>query len=149
MTNITFLCTIYHADRFPIPQVFNGYLTFLFIRPLIIGNVSNSNSFVSRITRRTFVASTTCLIASAANILVLALIHGEERDFVCLGLCSFDVTLNVATVHWVTTSTGSNGPSNKALVSNSDLERNQSSPDKESEVYIMDQNTFDMRDEEK
>ncbi|RUP45859.1 hypothetical protein BC936DRAFT_147657 [Jimgerdemannia flammicorona] len=141
--------------------IFNSYLTILFIRPLITvsRNVSrewsNSNSNLTRMTQRTMVASLTCLIASTANVLGMIIIRGEERDYVCLALCSLDVTFNVATVHWVTTGPGWSA-SDKPTFPKADLEKNESGPkksDKGSEVYIMSevshQSTFDMQSVEK
>ncbi|RUS31077.1 hypothetical protein BC938DRAFT_478509 [Jimgerdemannia flammicorona] len=115
--------------------VFNSYLTLLFIRPLIaVRNVSrewsNSDSLLTRVTRRTLVSCAICLIASTVNIFMVALLHGEESDFICLTMCSFDVILNVITVHWVTTGTSSSGQSNELLFPELDLQKNQDGPKK-------------------
>ncbi|CDH53801.1 hypothetical protein RO3G_13977 [Lichtheimia corymbifera JMRC:FSU:9682] len=96
--------------------IFNLYLTWLFMKPLMsVGRNSRTNwktSKLYRLARRTLVASLVCLLISFLNVLGVVWTHGHERGLVCLTLCTLDVTINVITVHWVTTSSsGQNGQS--------------------------------------
>ncbi|KAJ8654373.1 hypothetical protein O0I10_009941 [Lichtheimia ornata] len=90
-------------------MLLNLYLTFLFVKPLItsgIGHHGGHHNWRStrlyKLTRRTVVASVVCLFVSLANILTLAIAQGHERGLMCLSMCTADVTINVITVHWVT-----------------------------------------------
>ncbi|ORZ02841.1 hypothetical protein BCR43DRAFT_449887 [Syncephalastrum racemosum] len=88
----------------------NSYLTFLFVRPLLRSAYGSSasqdgwnrNSRLKRLAQRTLFASVVCLIVSFVNILVLVILNGQERGVMCLTMCCVDVTINVVTVHWVT-----------------------------------------------
>ncbi|KAI8083125.1 uncharacterized protein BX664DRAFT_339869 [Halteromyces radiatus] len=84
----------------------NLYLTWLFMRPLMnVGRNSRMDwkrSRLYRLARRTLVASVVCLLVSFINVFVVVLTHGNERGLVCLTMCTVDVTVNVMTVHWVT-----------------------------------------------
>ncbi|KAI8646690.1 hypothetical protein BD408DRAFT_409586 [Parasitella parasitica] len=88
--------------------IFNFYLTWLFIKPLRkIGRNSRQDwksSRLYKLSKRTLVASIVCLSVSFINVLFVVLTHGHERGLVCLTMCTVDVTVNVVTVHWVTTS---------------------------------------------
>ncbi|EIE91554.1 hypothetical protein RO3G_16265 [Rhizopus delemar RA 99-880] len=72
--------------------VFNLYMTLLFIRPLLklSGGLKFSwtSSRLNEVAIRTLASSIVCLVVSFANIFVLVLLN--------------DVTINVITVHWVT-----------------------------------------------
>ncbi|KAI9016315.1 hypothetical protein CLU79DRAFT_819962 [Phycomyces nitens] len=89
--------------------IFNLYLTWLFMRPLMnVGRNSRMDwrrSRLYKLARRTLVASLVSLLVSFANVLVVVITQGHERGLVCLTMCTVDVTVNVVTVHWVTTST--------------------------------------------
>ncbi|KAF7729621.1 hypothetical protein EC973_003994 [Apophysomyces ossiformis] len=93
--------------------IFNMYLTWLFMRPLMnVGRYTRGDwkrSRLYRLARRTFVASVVCLLISFVNVFVVVYTHGHERGLVCLTMCTVDVTVNVVTVHWVTTSKGNSG----------------------------------------
>ncbi|ORX62273.1 hypothetical protein DM01DRAFT_1315706 [Hesseltinella vesiculosa] len=93
--------------------IFNLYLTWLFMRPLMnVGRNSRTDwkrSKLYRLARRTLVASIVCLAISFLNVLMVVLSAGHMRGLVCLTACTLDVTINVITVHWVTTSNSSNG----------------------------------------
>ncbi|KAI8890995.1 hypothetical protein K501DRAFT_235918 [Backusella circina FSU 941] len=84
----------------------NMYMTFFFIKPLIKSgdgfSLKISASRLHSVARRTLIASLVCLVASFVNILSLQLFHGRERGLVCLTCCTVDVTVNVITIHWVT-----------------------------------------------
>ncbi|ORZ16917.1 hypothetical protein BCR42DRAFT_413503 [Absidia repens] len=85
----------------------NLYLTWLFMRPLMNVGLNHSRmdwkkSRLYRLARRTLVASIVCLLVSFVNVLVVVITHGHERGLVCLTMCTVDVTVNVMTVHWVT-----------------------------------------------
>lgn len=82
------------------------YMTILFIRPLFkLGkhDKSKKDSRLHEVALRTLVASVVCLIVSFANIFSLQMLNGRERGLVCLTCCTVDVTINVITIHWVTT----------------------------------------------
>ncbi|KAI7876894.1 hypothetical protein K492DRAFT_172144 [Lichtheimia hyalospora FSU 10163] len=85
----------------------NLYLTFLFVKPLVTSGLGQGHhnwrsTRLYKLTRRTVVASVVCLFVSLANILTLAIAQGHERGLMCLSMCTADVTINVITVHWVT-----------------------------------------------
>ncbi|KAI8889174.1 hypothetical protein K501DRAFT_282373 [Backusella circina FSU 941] len=86
--------------------IFNLYLTWLFMRPLLnVGMTSRANwkrSRLYRLAKRTLVASVVSLLISFANVLVVVITQGHERGLVCLTMCTVDVTANVVAVHWVT-----------------------------------------------
>lgn len=87
-------------------------MTWLFLRPLL--QYSTVTEFVSEtqiernelrtVAKRTFVASCVCLIVSLANILILSILR-HERGLICLTCCTFDVTVNAITLHFVTSHT--------------------------------------------
>lgn len=56
------------------------------------------------IAKRTLIASVVCLFVSLVNILLLAVLK-HERGLICMTCCTFDVTLNVVTIHFVTART--------------------------------------------
>ncbi|KAI9496691.1 hypothetical protein BDB00DRAFT_785428 [Zychaea mexicana] len=87
--------------------IFNLYFTVLFVRPLMkIGRsvqMDWKSSRLHEVALRTLAASTVCLLISFANILTLVVMNGRERGVLCLTCCTVDVTINVITIHWVTT----------------------------------------------
>ncbi|KAI9485368.1 MAG: hypothetical protein EXX96DRAFT_513918 [Benjaminiella poitrasii] len=88
----------------------NFYMTVFFVRPLAklsagAKPTSWRTSRLNEVALRTLVASVVCLIASFANVLALILLHGRQRGLVCLTCCTVDVTINVITIHWVTSQT--------------------------------------------
>ncbi|KAI8143862.1 hypothetical protein BJV82DRAFT_644370 [Fennellomyces sp. T-0311] len=93
--------------------IFNLYMTILFVKPLMTAGKTVSTDWKSTrlhdVARRTLVASVVCLLVSFANILALTILDGRERGVVCLTCCTIDVTINVITIHWVTSN-----PRNKA-----------------------------------
>ncbi|CEP08590.1 hypothetical protein [Parasitella parasitica] len=85
----------------------NLYMTIFFVRPLLkLGKskdvLDRQQSRLHHVALRTLVASVVCLIVSFANIFSLQMFHGRERGLVCLACCTVDVTINVVTIHWVT-----------------------------------------------
>jgi hypothetical protein len=56
------------------------------------------------VAKRTLIASVVCLLVSLANVLIL-LILKNETGLVCLTCCTFDVTVNAVTIHFVTART--------------------------------------------
>ncbi|KAI8075720.1 hypothetical protein BDF21DRAFT_342978 [Thamnidium elegans] len=91
--------------------IFNFYLTWLFMRPLTsIGRDPRTDWKTSRLyklAKRTLVASVVCLSISFCNVLYVVISNGHQRGLVCLTMCTVDVTVNVVTVHWVTTAKSS------------------------------------------
>ncbi|KAI8987017.1 hypothetical protein BDB01DRAFT_784279 [Pilobolus umbonatus] len=84
----------------------NLYMTILFIRPLMKLDSGVKYKWkasrLNEVALRTLVASVVCLIASFTNIFSLVMLDGRERGLVCLTCCTVDVTINVCTIHWVT-----------------------------------------------
>lgn len=80
-------------------------MTILFIKPLMKSEdgtqVGWKASRLHDVARRTLVASIVALLVSFANILTLTIFNGRERGVLCLTCCTVDVTINVATIHWV------------------------------------------------
>ncbi|KAI7897556.1 uncharacterized protein BX663DRAFT_444835 [Cokeromyces recurvatus] len=122
-------CTIGLQDIASVPLlvydfIFNLYLTWLFMRPLTnIGRNARSDWKVSRLyklARRTLVASVVCLSVSFVNVLFVVITHGHQRGLVCLTMCTVDVTVNVVTVHWVTTSGTSSSGHNRTRAHHDD-----------------------------
>ncbi|KAI8340608.1 hypothetical protein BC941DRAFT_417686 [Chlamydoabsidia padenii] len=87
--------------------IFNLYMTILFVIPLIrVGRGVNKHwkrSKLYDLTKRSLIASTVCLVASFANALSATIMNGQQRGFLCMMCCAIDVTINVFTIHWVTT----------------------------------------------
>ncbi|KAI8979705.1 hypothetical protein BDF20DRAFT_802349, partial [Mycotypha africana] len=101
------ICIIGLQSIASLPLLFiNSYMTVFFIRPLMkLGAGTKSGWRATRLNEvalRTMVASIVCLLASFANVLSLVLLNGRERGLVCLTCCTVDVTINVITIHWVT-----------------------------------------------
>ncbi|KAH8551896.1 hypothetical protein BGW37DRAFT_455832 [Umbelopsis sp. PMI_123] len=92
--------------------IFNLYMTALFIRPLMRSSIERgfpSDTHVERselriLAKRTLTASVVCLLVSLANILILSILR-HERGLICLTCCTFDVTINAITIHFVTART--------------------------------------------
>ncbi|KAF9403523.1 hypothetical protein BGX21_003017 [Mortierella sp. AD011] len=83
----------------------NIWLTFLFVRSLISSTSKLQGSAGSRlraVTQRTLIGTIMSLILTTSNIATFVVFNGHERDELCLALCTLDVTLNVVTIHWVT-----------------------------------------------
>ncbi|GAA5796051.1 hypothetical protein HPULCUR_001419 [Helicostylum pulchrum] len=85
----------------------NLYMTIFFIRPLLklssgAKKIDWKASRLNEVALRTLVASVVCLLASFANVFSLVMFDGRERGLVCLTCCTVDVTINVTTIHWVT-----------------------------------------------
>ncbi|KAI9363269.1 hypothetical protein BD770DRAFT_381167 [Pilaira anomala] len=90
----------------------NLYMTIFFIRPLLkLGSGSKKINWkasrLNEVALRTMIASVVCLVASFANVFSLVMFEGRERGLVCLTCCTVDVTINVTTIHWVTSHSGS------------------------------------------
>ncbi|KAG0743853.1 hypothetical protein G6F57_002395 [Rhizopus arrhizus] len=122
-------CTIGLQDIASIPLLiydffFNLYLTWLFMRPLRnIGRDTRTDWKATRLyklARRTLVASIMCLSISFLNVLCVVITHGHQRGLVCLTMCTVDVTVNVVTVHWVTTSGSSTTSNGRTKTHNDD-----------------------------
>ncbi|KAI9254487.1 hypothetical protein BDA99DRAFT_422609, partial [Phascolomyces articulosus] len=87
----------------------NLYLTYLFVRPLMnVGRTTGRTNWketrLYKLTKRTLIASLVCLLVSLANVLSVVITRGHLRGLICLTCCTLDVTINVVTIHWVTTS---------------------------------------------
>lgn len=84
-------------------------MTGLFIRPLMQHSVQRGFASETQLERcelrvlakRTLIASVVCLLVSLANILILSILR-HERGLICLTCCTFDVTVNAVTIHFVT-----------------------------------------------
>ncbi|KAL7310986.1 hypothetical protein PS15m_008810 [Mucor circinelloides] len=113
----------------------NFYMTIFFVRPLMkLGagvKVGWRASRLNEVALRTMVASVVCLVASFANVLALVLFNGRERGLVCLTCCTVDVTINVVTIHWVTSQT----PGRKMKETGVDYSTHQRDSNHESSAY--------------
>ncbi|KAJ2961904.1 hypothetical protein NQZ79_g2951 [Umbelopsis isabellina] len=96
---------LYPTASIPL-MVFNLYLTILFLKPILTVNrglrANRKGSGLYRLAKRTLVSSVVCLLVSLANLLTLVMLGGAERGVTCLMFCTLDVTVNVLTIHWVT-----------------------------------------------
>ncbi|KAI8079156.1 hypothetical protein BDF21DRAFT_419557 [Thamnidium elegans] len=126
----------------------NLYMTIFFIRPLLkLGSgakkIDWKASRLNEVALRTLVASVVCLIASFANVFSLVMFDGRERGLVCLTCCTVDVTINVTTIHWVT----SHSP-NKRVKDNMEYSTSQrdSNPEISSHRSQAKNNDFNLRD---
>ncbi|KAI7869472.1 hypothetical protein BDF14DRAFT_311735 [Spinellus fusiger] len=94
-------------------------MAMLFIKPLMVAgkNIRGNwkHSRLHRVAMRTFIASIISLIASFANIIWLAVYHDGQRDVICLTSCAIDVTINVVTIHWVTTNPKKSPENNRSM----------------------------------
>ncbi|KAL0078495.1 hypothetical protein J3Q64DRAFT_1766683 [Phycomyces blakesleeanus] len=99
----------------------NFYMTILFVKPLWKSSktltIDWKMSRLHEVAERTMVASIVCLFASLANLVLLLVFHGRERGLFCLSCCTVDVTINVVTVHWVTSSTTTKKPKDSKISS--------------------------------
>ncbi|GAA5990605.1 hypothetical protein JCM10908_003149 [Rhodotorula pacifica] len=76
----------------------NLYLSIAFIMP-----VSRSRSAEARrLAHVSTVATLAALLVTLGNAITLAVLHGRERMFVCLGTCTLDVTGNAVIIYVVT-----------------------------------------------
>ncbi|KAE9397426.1 hypothetical protein BT96DRAFT_72273 [Gymnopus androsaceus JB14] len=66
----------------------NIVLTLMFLWPIIRSNLTNPR--LKSVAVRTLVASGAALTTSTINMLVLAMLHGHERGWLCLGSCGSD-----------------------------------------------------------
>jgi len=87
----------------------NIVLTLMFLWPIIRSNLTNPR--LKSVAVRTLVASGGALTTSTINMLVLAMLHGHERGWLCLGSCGSDVIFNALVIFWVTKSSNSQNPS--------------------------------------
>ncbi|KAF9078372.1 hypothetical protein BDP27DRAFT_1412370 [Rhodocollybia butyracea] len=83
----------------------NIVLTALFLWPVLKANLVNPR--LRSVAIRTLVASGVALTTSSVNMLVLAVLRGHERGWVCLGACGADVIFNALAIFWVTKIKGS------------------------------------------
>uniref|UniRef100_A0A0W0EUV2 Transmembrane protein n=1 Tax=Moniliophthora roreri TaxID=221103 RepID=A0A0W0EUV2_MONRR len=78
----------------------NVLLTGLFLWPLLkTGHLSQR---VKTMAIRALVASIAALTTSTFNIAILAILHGQELGWVCLGSCGADVIVNSLALYWAT-----------------------------------------------
>ncbi|KAI0047745.1 hypothetical protein FA95DRAFT_1189152 [Auriscalpium vulgare] len=96
----------------------NVFLNALFVWPVLRSNTRMSNPRVRRVAIRTLVASTVALTTSAANMIALTILKGEELGWVCVGSCGADVILNAVALFWATNhgESQSNGPSDRGVI---------------------------------
>ncbi|KAI8138911.1 hypothetical protein BJV82DRAFT_629276 [Fennellomyces sp. T-0311] len=107
----------------------NLYLTYLFIRPLLnvgrtTGRTEWKDTRLYRLTKRTLVASCVCLLVSLANVLVVVITVGHMRGLVCLTCCTLDVTINVITIHWVTSTSSKMSARHTGTLNSDEMNRN-------------------------
>ncbi|KAF9650644.1 hypothetical protein BDM02DRAFT_3111949 [Thelephora ganbajun] len=78
------------------------FLTTLFLWPLFRKRFRNDT--IKRVAVRTLISSFVALATSCVNVLVLILMYGRQRGWICLGSCSADVVVNALALFWVTDS---------------------------------------------
>jgi len=78
----------------------NVFLTAMFVYPLRQSNVMSHR--LRKVTTRTLYGACISLTISAANVIVLLALKGEEYGWACLASCVTDVALNAMAVSWVT-----------------------------------------------
>ncbi|KAG0001903.1 hypothetical protein BGZ79_003966 [Entomortierella chlamydospora] len=89
------------------------WLTTLFMRALISSTSQlqgPTRSKLREVARKTLIGSILSLFFSTANIASIVYFKGNQRGVLCLTFCTLDVTLNVITIHWVTTRGRSSAP---------------------------------------
>ncbi|KAF9175545.1 hypothetical protein BGX21_003018 [Mortierella sp. AD011] len=82
------------------------WLTTLFLRVLISSTSQlqgPTKSKLREVARKTLIGSILSLIFSTTNVASIVYFRGYQRGVLCLTFCTLDVTLNVITIHWVTT----------------------------------------------
>ncbi|KAH4604582.1 hypothetical protein HBI23_144830 [Parastagonospora nodorum] len=83
-----------------------------------IGNAQAAKR-IENLLWRTFMGSCLVMVTTAANLLQLTILEGREWGFVCLTLCTLDITWTVSVLHWLVISTDSEQKSAVVLVSGS------------------------------
>jgi len=78
----------------------NVFLTAMFLWPLWRSNVISHR--LRRVATRTLYGAIASLTTSAANVVILLALRGEEYGWVCLVSCVTDVALNAMVLSWVT-----------------------------------------------
>jgi hypothetical protein len=110
-------------------------MTFFFVKPLLKFDsgfrVQWKSTRLNEVALRTLVASIVCLFASFANIFSLIMFNGRERGLVCLTCCTVDVTVNIITIHWVT----SHAPGKRSKQSYAVSSQHQHSTENQSKSY--------------
>ncbi|KIK51399.1 hypothetical protein GYMLUDRAFT_64846 [Collybiopsis luxurians FD-317 M1] len=66
-------------------------LTLMLLWPLVRAELSNDR--LKKLARKTLVACVVALATSSMNVLVMAILKGHERGWLCLGSCSIDVRI--------------------------------------------------------
>ncbi|EAT83368.1 hypothetical protein HBI56_115790 [Parastagonospora nodorum] len=83
-----------------------------------IGNAQAAKR-IENLLWRTFMGSCLVMVTTAANLLQLTILEDREWGFVCLTLCTLDITWTVSILHWLVISTDSEQKSAVVLVSGS------------------------------
>lgn len=78
----------------------NVFLTSLFLYGLRRGSATNART--RKIARRALIAAVIALTTSTTNIAILAVVHGKELGWLCLGSCGTDVVINALSIFWAT-----------------------------------------------
>ncbi|KAF8896522.1 hypothetical protein BD779DRAFT_591208 [Infundibulicybe gibba] len=82
----------------------NILFTALFLWPLLRIQVLNLR--VKSVAMRTLMAASVALTTSTANLVILAVLNGQELGWICLGSCAGDVIVNALAIFWVTSGSG-------------------------------------------
>lgn len=125
-------------------------MTIFFVQPLLrLGqrgtSLDRKQSRLHEVALRTLVASIVCLIVSFANIFSLQMLNGRERGLVCLTCCTVDVTINVITIHWVTSQTTMKRTKGNNLDNSSSQQGRDSHPDYASKDFLQFQDATNIR----
>ncbi|KAF8603316.1 hypothetical protein BDV93DRAFT_556657 [Ceratobasidium sp. AG-I] len=87
----------------------NTFLTVMFIIPLLRSSIRSA--WLRAIAVRTTVAACVALLVSAANVVVLYVLDGQEMIWVCFGACGVDVVINAVVLLWAMQGPSPSSPS--------------------------------------
>ncbi|KAF9352049.1 hypothetical protein BGX26_010072 [Mortierella sp. AD094] len=120
----------------------NIWLTAIFLRALTSSTSllqGPTKTKLRALAHRTLMGTVLSLFLSTANIASIVVFNGHERGVICLALCTLDVTLNTATVHWVTSPrNNSNSKTKKATIEDGDRPSRNSPTRPEKQVSALD-----------
>lgn len=76
----------------------NTFLTVMFVTPLLRSSIRSA--WLRAIAVRTTIAACIALVSTAANVIVLYVLDGQEMIWVCFGACGVDVVINAVVLFW-------------------------------------------------
>lgn len=76
----------------------NTFLTVMFVTPLLRSSIRSA--WLRAIAVRTTIAACIALVSTAANVVILYVLDGQEMIWVCFGACGVDVVINAVVLLW-------------------------------------------------